>query len=121
MEKSFSRAREVFQKQAELGGEEELTRHPVGDHVLALYENQEWCRGVVTKKTETSATVDLSDFGHPLIVGAGQMRRLSRDMWQGPKQGRVVFYKQPPTEEWQEVMPVRFHVKLARPIYPMSE
>ena len=121
MEKSFSRAREVFQKQAELGGEEEQTRHPVGDHILALYENQEWCRGVVTKKTETSATVDLSDFGHPLIVGAGQMRRLSRDMWQGPKQGRVVFYKQPPTEEWQEVMPVRFYVKLARPIYPMRE
>ena len=49
------------------------------------------------------ATVDLSDYGHPAIVEASQMRRLTREMWKGPRQGRTVFYQQPQADEWREV------------------
>ena len=105
MEASFSQAREEFAKQAEQeqGGKEMKKQHSVGDPVLALYENQEWCRGIVVKATDAEATVDLSDFGHPVSVESRQMRRVSMEMWKGPRQGRTVFYHQPPADEWQEV------------------
>merc|ERR1719180_370823 len=102
IEASFSEAREEFLRQAELRGNEEKVPS-VGDPVLALYENQEWCRGVFTNTTETGATVDLSDFGHPAIVEESQLSKLSKEMWLGPRQGRTVFYQQPLADEWQEV------------------
>ena len=106
MESSFSQAREEFARQAEQeqgGGKEAEKKHSVGDPVLALYDNQEWCRGVVVKATDAGATVDLSDFGHPVSVDSSQMRRLSREMWEGPRQGRTVFYQKPQADEWLEV------------------
>ena len=102
MEASFSQAREELSRQAEQGGKGEKG-YSVDDPVLALYENQEWCRGVVTNATESGATVDLSDFGHPASVEASQLRRLSKEMWLGPRQGRTVFYQQPQADEWKEV------------------
>ena len=103
MEASFSEARLEFSRQGKFGVEEK--RHSLGDPVLALYDyqNQEWCRGVVAKVTDTGATVDLSDYGHPASVEASQMRRLTREMWKGPRQGRTVFYQQPQADEWREV------------------
>ena len=110
MEASFSQAREEFSRQAESGVKEK--RHSVGDPVLALFEDcQEWCRGVVAKVTDTVATVDLSDYGHPANVKASQMRQLSKEMWQGPRQGRTVSYK-PEADTWQEVCnikPINWH------------
>ena len=110
MEASFSQAREEFSRQAESGVKEK--RHSVGDPVLALFEDcQEWCRGVVAKVTDTGATVDLSDYGHPANVKESQMRRLSKEMWQGPRQGRTVSY-QPEADTWQEVCnikPINWH------------
>lgn len=100
MEASFSQARLEFSRQAKCGGMEKIPS--VGDPVLALYENHEWCRGVVATATDTGATVDLMDYGHPASVEASKMRRLSKEMWKGPRQGRTVFYQQPQADEWQE-------------------
>ena len=103
METSFLTAKDEFKRQAELVRKGEKDKPSVGDHTLALYDGQEWCRGEITKKTEGGATVELSDYGHSTRVELSQLRTLSRDLWLGPRQGMLVFYRQPSAQKWKEV------------------
>ena len=103
METSFFKAKDEFTRQAELVRKGEKDKPSVGDHTLALYDGQEWCRGEITKKTEDGAVVELSDYGHSTRVELSRLRTLSRDLWLGPRQGMRVFYRQPSAQKWKEV------------------
>jgi len=103
METSFLKAKDEFTRQAELVRKGEKDKPSVGDHTLALYDGQEWCRGEITKKTEGGAVVELSDYGHSTRVELIQLRTLSRDLRLGPRQGMRVFYRQPSAQKWKEV------------------
>ena len=103
METSFLTAKDEFTRQAELVRKGEKDKPSVGDHTLALYDGQEWCRGEITKKTEGGAVVELSDYGHSTRVELIQLRTLSRELRLGPRQGMRVFYRQPSAQKWKEV------------------